>query len=94
MLSTVIISWVIFIFFLIGAMFYGERYFIVEIIYAQITVFLTAVSISIFEQEMVKLDFSRRFKSVIFILFILLVIEFTVFTFNLPWHDIFADPYS
>ena len=92
--SAIIISWVIFILFLIAAMFYGERYFIIEIIYAIIIVYLTAISISIIEQEIKKLEFSNRFKILIGILFVLLILEFTVFTSKLPWHDIFADPYS
>ena len=94
MLSAIIIAWFIFILFLTFAMFYGERQFIVEIIYAQIIVFLTAISISIFEQEFKDLEFSKRFKVLIIVLFIYLVVEFTVFTFKLPWHDVFANPYS
>ena len=94
MLSAVIIAWFIFILFLTFAMFYGERQFIVEIVYAQIIVYLTAISISIFEQESKKLDFSKRFRVLIIVLCIFLVVEFTVFTFNLPWHDVFANPYS
>ncbi len=94
MLSAIIIAWFIFILFLTLAMFYGERQFIVEIIYAQIIVYLTAISISIFEQEFKNLEFSKRFKVLIIVLFIYLVVEFTVFTFKLPWHDVFADPYS
>ena len=94
MLSAIIIAWFIFIFFLTLAMFYGERQFIVEIIYAQTIVFLTGISISIFEQEFKSLEFSKRFKVLIIVLFVYLVVEFTVFTFNLPWHDVFADPYS
>lgn len=94
MFSAIIISWIVFILFLIGAMFYGERYFIIEIIYAIIIVCLTAISISIIEQEIKKLEFSNRFKILIVILFVLLILEFTVFTSKLPWHDIFADPYS
>ncbi len=94
MLSAIIIAWFIFILFLTLAMFYGERQFIVEIIYAQTIVFLTGISISIFEQELKNLEFSKRFKVLIIVLFVYLVVEFTVFTFNLPWHDVFADPYS
>ena len=93
MLSAIIISWFIFILFLTLAMFYGERYFIVEIIYAQIVVYITAILVSIFEQEFKNLEFSKRFKVLIIVLSIYLVVEFTVFTFKLPWHDVFADPY-
>jgi len=94
MFSAIIVSWIIFILFLIGAMFYGQRYFVIEIIYAQTVVYLTALTISIFEREIKKIEFSNSFKIIIYILFVLLILEFTVFTFNLPWHDIFADPYS
>jgi len=94
MLSAIIISWFIFIFFLTLGMFFGERYFVVEIIYAQTVVYISGISISIFEDEFKNLEFSKRFKGLIIVLFIYLVVEFTVFTFNLPWHDVFANPYA
>ena len=82
LLSSIIILWILFILFLIGAIFYGERYFIVEIIYANIVLYLTTVSITIFEQEMISIEFSRRFKYVIVILFFLSVVSISIYHYS------------
>ena len=75
-------------------MFFGERDFIIEIIHANIILYLTALSVSFFEQEFKDIEFSKRFNWLIVIFLVILIMEFTIFTFNLPWHDIFADPYA
>ena len=93
LLSSILISWVIFILFLSAAMFFGERHFIIEIIYAIIIVYLSAISISVLEEEIKKLEYSKRLMALILFLLVLLVMEFTIFTFRLPWHDIFTNPY-
>ena len=93
-LSGVFLPWIIFLLFLTAATFYGERAVIVEIIYANVITYLSAVTITVFEQEFKDFEFSKRFNILIVILTAILIIEFTVFTFNLPWHDIFADPYA
>ena len=92
--SAIIFPWFVFILFLIAAMFFGERNFIVEIIHANIVLYLSALSISLFEYEIKDVEFSKRINGLILLLLVILIIEFTVFTFNLPWHDIFADPYA
>ncbi len=94
LLSAIILPWLIFILFLIAAMFFGERNFIIEIIHANIILYLTALSISLFELEFKEIEFSKRFNWLILIFFVILIMEFTIFTFNLPWHDIFANPYA
>jgi len=94
LLSAIIIPWIIFILFLIAAMFFGERHFIIELIYAITITYLTALCTSIFEQEIKEIEFSKRFKWLMLIFLVILIMEFTIFTFNLPWHDIFADPYA
>lgn len=94
LLSAIIIPWIIFILFLIAAMFFGERHFIIELIYAISITYLTALCTSIFEQEIKKIEFSKRFKWLLLIFLVILIMEFTIFTFNLPWHDIFAEPYA
>jgi uncharacterized membrane protein len=78
-----------------GAVVYdAERSKVIEIIYALTITFLSGVSVSLIEQELKEFEFSKRFKLFLLIIAVIMVIEFTVFTFNLPWHDIFADPYG
>ena len=92
--SVVLIPLITVVLFLTGAMVFGERSKIVEIIYALTITYLSGLSVSIIEQEFKDIEFSKRFKVFLFIIIILMIIEFTVFTFNLPWHDVFADPYG
>lgn len=94
LVSTIIIPWIVFMLFFIAAAFFGERHYIVEIIYANVITYLTAITISVFEQEINKIELTKRFKILILVLFVILIVEFTIFTFNLPWHDVFADPYA
>jgi hypothetical protein len=94
LLSAVLIPFFVFVLFLIGAMFYGERHFVVEIIYAITITYLSGLSITILEQEFEKVQFSKRFKIFLLIIIIIMIFEFTIFTFNLPWHDVFSNPYA
>jgi len=78
-----------------GAVVYdAERSYVVEIIYAIIITYLSGFSISIIEQELKDTEFSKRFKVFLLVIIVIMIVEFTVFTFNLPWHDIFANPYG
>ncbi|MHA1884994.1 MAG: DUF6512 family protein [Promethearchaeota archaeon] len=94
LLSAVLIPFFTLVLFLIGAMFYGERHFVIEIIYAIIITYLSGLSINILEKEFYKVQFSKRFKIFIMIIIIIMVIEFIVFSFRLPWHDVFTNPYA
>ncbi|MHA2007021.1 MAG: DUF6512 family protein [Promethearchaeota archaeon] len=93
-LSAVIIPFIIFTLFLIGAMFYGERPFLVEIFYAITITFTSSLVTTVIEQEYKELEFNKRFKILLIVITVILIMEFTIFTFNLPWHDIFVDPYG
>ena len=78
-----------------GAVVYdAERSKVVEIIYALTITYLSGLSISVIEQELKEFEFSKRVKVLLLIIIVVMIIEFTVFTFNLPWHDVFADPYG
>ena len=92
--SAVIIPFMTLVLFSVGAMVYGERSYIVEIIYAISITYLTGLSVSIIEQELREIQFSKRFKMFLLIIIVIMIAEFTVFTFNLPWHDVFANPYG
>ena len=92
--SAVLIPFITLILFSIGAMVYGERSYVVEIIYAIIITYLSGFSISIIEQEFQDIEFSKRFKIFLLIIIVIMISEFTIFTFNLPWHDVFANPYG
>jgi len=92
--SAVLIPFFILVLFSMGAMVYGERSYVVEIIYAIIITYLSGFSISIIEQEFQHIEFSKRFKIFLLIIIVIMIMEFTVFTFRLPFHDLFANPYG
>ena len=95
LLSIILVPVITLILFLMGAVVYdAERSKVVEIIYALTITYLSGLTISVIEQELKEFEFSKRFKVLLFILIVIMIIEFTVFTFNLPWHDVFADPYG
>jgi cell shape-determining protein MreD len=96
LLSTMLIPLIVLILFLVGAMIYdSERSKVVEIIYALTITYLSGLSISIIEQEFKEIEFSKRFKALLFIIIIIMILEFTVFTIRgNPWHDLFANPYG
>lgn len=92
--SVVFVPFIVFVLFSMGAMVYGERSYVVEIIYAITITYLSGFSISIIEQEIKEIEFSKRFKILLVIIIIIMILEFTIFTFNLPWHDVFQSPYG
>jgi hypothetical protein len=69
-------------------------HFVVEIISAQATTYISVLILGFIELDIIKLEFGKRLKVLLVILLILLIVEFTAFTFYLPWHDVLTDPYA
>jgi len=69
-------------------------HFVVEIISAQIVVYTSVLFLGFFEVEIAKLEFGKRLRVLLLVLLVLSIIEFTAFSFYLPWHDILANPYT
>ncbi|MBY9020975.1 MAG: hypothetical protein KGD67_07945 [Candidatus Lokiarchaeota archaeon] len=92
--SMILYPWIMFLFFFFTRVIYPwQMHFVVEIISAQITVYISVLILGFFEVEIINLEFGKRFKVLLLILLILLIIEFTAFSFYLPWHDVLTDPY-
>ncbi|MHA2287471.1 MAG: DUF6512 family protein [Promethearchaeota archaeon] len=93
--SMVLYPWIMFILFFFTRVIYPlQMHFVVEIISAQITVYITALILGFIEIDIIKIDFGNRLKVILLILIVLLIVEFTAFTFYLPWHDVLMDPYA
>ena len=93
--SVILYPWIMFmIFFLSRVVYPVQVHFVVEIISAQITVYISALIVGFIEVELMKIEFGKRLKVLLIILIILLIVEFTAFTFYLPWHDVLTDPYA
>ena len=92
LLSTFLVPYMSMFFYLIGSMFGHITIVFLEVIYSILICFISIFPVLILERWHEKFDYSFQVKIVITILIIISILEFTVFTFNLPWHDIFAIP--
>jgi len=93
LLSSILVPWSIFILWFIGPALIGQfDNVVIEIIYANIITYLSILTITLLEQSYSKVDFTSGVKVVILILLIISIMEFTIFTFELPWHDMFVEP--
>jgi len=93
--SMVLYPFLIFLFFLFTRVVYPwQMHFVVEIISAQIVVYISVLFLGFLEVEITKLEFGKRLRVLLLILVVLLIIEFTAFSFYLPWHDVLANPYG
>ncbi len=92
--SMVLYPYLIFLFFLFTRVVYPwQMQFVIEIISAQTVVYVSVLFLGFLEVEILKLEFGKRLRVLLLILLVLLIIEFTAFSFYLPWHDVLADPY-
>ena len=92
-LSTVLLPLIMFVMWFIGPAVFGEfDNILFDIIYANIITYLLILFSSFLNNEFLNLEFSKEVKLIIVTLFVLTLVEFFLFTLNLPWHDVFANP--
>lgn len=93
--STIFYPWVMFMFFFFTRVIYPwQMHFVLEIISAQAVVYASSIILGFIELDTIKIEFGKRLKVILFVLIALLIIEFTAFSFYLPWHDVLGDPYA
>jgi hypothetical protein len=91
--STTILPWFIFIIWFIAPAYYGPiNNVAIEILYANIALILSGICILAIEQTMESATFQALSKVVIISLFFVSISLYIIFTFNLPWADVFAVP--
>ncbi len=84
---------VIMVIYLLGPMAFGQFESIAaEIIFANIALLLTSLSSFIVERHVEASQPSLGFRFIVIFLFLLSLSQFIIFTFELPWFDIFAIP--
>ncbi|MHA1776596.1 MAG: DUF6512 family protein [Promethearchaeota archaeon] len=93
--GAILTPWIIFILWYIAPAIYGPIGRVwVEILWAISCTILTIFIITVFENQIKEIEWNRSSQLVIMLLMLILILEFTIFTFHLPWADIFAEPYS
>ena len=93
--SNTILPWFVFMTWFAAAAVYGRLPTVfLEILYSNIALLLAGTCVLIMENSMEGMAFSKGFKAVILVLFVVSVSYYVIFTFKLPWADFFADPYA
>lgn len=68
------------------------QYVIIEILFANLALIATSFSTLIVEEHIESINPNCSFKITVYSLFVISFVQFIVFTFNIPWFDIFAIP--
>ncbi len=93
--SAIFYPWVIFMFFFFSRVIYPwQMHFVVEIISAQATVYISALVIGFVELDTIKIEFGKRLKVLLVVLILIFITEIIAFSFYLPWHDVLTNPYA
>ena len=93
LMGALILPWLIFIIWYTAPAVYGFIPILwLEILYANICVYVTILSISIFEGAFQEINYSKAVKICLVILLLLTIMEFTIFSFKKPWADMFTVP--
>jgi hypothetical protein len=92
LLSLLLVPWFVQFLYFTAAMFGHIDNYYFELIYSISIGYLSIIPIIVLEKWYAKLEIPKHVKVLIIILIVLLVAQFTVFTFFPPWHDVFANP--
>jgi len=91
--STTTLPWFVFIIWFIAPAYYGPIGNVaIEIFCANIALLLSGYCALVIEQTMDGIPYQNLSKVVIIALFVISMSLYIIFTFKLPWADVFADP--
>ena len=91
--STTILPWFVFIIWFIAPAYYGPIGNVAfEILYANIALLISGFCALIIEQTMDGIPYQSLARIVIIALFVISLSLYVIFTFKLPWTDVFEDP--
>jgi len=80
------------IWYIIPAIYGQISIFWVDVVYCILATIISILLVSFIEINLNKTQFDLSFKIIIWFLNIILIMEFTIFSFKQPWADVFADP--
>jgi hypothetical protein len=90
--STLFITFIIFVLYYIPFMFLDSFTILFEVIFANVILLVSNFSVSILEWQFREKEVHIGVKIVLLVLFVVLIAEFIIFTFDVPFYDVFADP--
>ncbi len=95
LLAAILTPWFMFILWYMAPAYYGHIPSVVaEILYANIIMLLLGFCAVALEQGFEEIRYTPTLKGVIIALALISISLYTIFTFRLPWTDVFADPYG
>lgn len=87
------LPWFIFVLWYIAPAVYGRwPHVALEILYANVVTIIAGLFVAVLERELEQITFSRQFRAVLLTLFIVSLGLYLIFTFKLPWADVFVEP--
>lgn len=94
LLGTVLVPWGIFFGWFIAPALYGAPMpvRILETLYANTTTLAVLVMIGIIEKSLETFTFPKAMRSVLWIMAGILLMEFVIFSYRMPWADVFTIP--
>jgi hypothetical protein len=93
MAATIFLPWIIFLFWYAAPALIGRwPNNVYEIVYANLITFLVGVFTIILETGFESIPYQRSIKLVLSTLFLISALLYIVFTFQLPWADVFVEP--
>jgi hypothetical protein len=93
MASAMFYCWPMFVLFFTPPAYYGKYpNDLVEIISANIILYLTSLFSLIFENQLERIEISREFKAVIAIMTVIFISLLVIYSFRDPWFDVFTIP--
>ncbi len=91
--AATVFPFAIFVYFLMAAAYYGQVNSIpLEVIYANIVLLMASFSAIVIERQVETAVPSRLFRIVVIVLFLVSLSQYIIFTYRLPWMDVFATP--
>lgn len=95
LLATILVPWFMFILWYMAPAYYGHITSIpVEILYANIIIVGLGFCTVALEQGFENIHYTPTHKGILIALTLISISLYTIFTFRLPWTDVFADPYG
>lgn len=93
-LATILAPWVVFLLWYVGPAVYGQMPSIpLEILYANGITLLVGFCVAILETGFAHIPFTRPMLAVMVALFLISLLLYFRFTFELPWADVFVEPH-
>jgi len=91
--AATIYPFAIFVFFLMAPAYYGQiQNILLEVIYANIALLLSSFSAIAIERQVEMGEPGRLFRLVVVALVLISLSQYIIFTYRLPWMDVFATP--